>query len=424
MSEHELTVVGLDLGSRSMKALMVAVDEGGSLHYLAGVQMPSSGMRDGMVSHPARAARMVVEALERLEEESQTRIGTACVSVNGAHMRSQILRGETPVASEDGIIGHDDIQRVRASIREQHDSDTRQEWIHIIPRVYEIDGMGGFQNPLDLSGSDLAVTACGVSAPHVVSQSLRTVLEMARVEPQALLAAPLAAGESLRAQAGEGLPIAVVDLGAQTTGVAIYTDDALWACGCLPVGSDTITQHIARELRFPVEVAERLKCDRATCIPSRVAEDDFIEMNQVSGDDELLPAQQLAETAREGAMEIVNALVSYLRQEQRAGVTPAALWLTGGGAELEGLPTLLEGTLHIPVTVAGPAPVLGAPSSLYSRPAFAVATGLTRLAARRLASEPVHTRRGATLFGTVGRWLHNSSRAPYSPHGRGAARRW
>lgn len=415
-SDGETTIVSLDLGSETIKALMAIIEPSGELTYVAGGEFPCEGIREGMVSAPEQASDALVAALESLESASGTRVLSAYVSVGGSHVRSQMTHGETDVRRADQEVSLDEVERVIAAARQALSGDARHEQLHVIPRGYSLDGMGGIPNPIGMVGFELAVDACVITAPLAVTQNLARLLHVAGAEPDDLIAGPLAAGESVRAQGEAGLPLMVVDIGAQTTGVALYVEGALWQCDCLPVGADVITRRMAHELRIPLEVAETLKRRYTTCLPSEVAEDELIEMEPLSGEDELLPAKLLATCAAEGAQELAAALLAQVQRAQRQGARPAMLLLTGGGAELNGLDAFLSGALRIPVVAARPAGLTGAPPPL-TRPAFAVATGLLLLGARQRVREmrrPVT--RSAPFIGRVRRRLF-ASRGHRDDHG-------
>ncbi|HZC06381.1 MAG TPA: cell division protein FtsA [Ktedonobacterales bacterium] len=417
LAEREATIVSLDLGSQTIKALMAVIEQDGGLTFIAGGEFPSAGIREGMVSAPEQANAALVAALDTLERASGMRVMSAYVSVGGSRVRSYAAHAETKVTQPDQEISLREVEQVVGAARTAQVGDGHSEQLHVIPRSYSIDGVGGIPNPVGMVGFELAVDACIVTAPLSVTQNLVRLLHDTETEPDDLIAGPLAANASVRDQASSGLPCAVVDIGAQTTGVSIYADGAIARCDCLPLGGDAITRQMAHKLRLPFDVAETLKRRYATCLPSDVTDDDLIEMNPVSGSDELLPAKVLAESAADGAQELALALRSQLHQAQRQGLYPATLLLTGGGAELGGLDALLASATQIPALVARPEGIVGTPPPL-SRPAFAVATGLLLLGARqrrRTMKRPVV--KSAPLIGELRRiFTGRGPGADHAPH--------
>jgi len=376
------TIVSLDLGSQTIKALMARIEPDGSLTFVAGGEFPSDGIHEGMVSAPEQASDALSAALAALEQASGSRILSAYVSVGGSLVRSQAARAQTSVTQPDRLISLREVEQVIGAARGAVAANSHSEQLHVIPRGYSIDGVSGIPNPVGMVGFELAVEACIVTAPLAVTQNLVRLLNATETTPDDLIAGPLAAGESVRAQAQLGLPFAVANIGAQTTGVAIYAEGAIYQCDCLPVGGDIITRQMAHKLRLPFDVAEKLKRRYATCLASHAPEDDLIEMEPISGADELLPTRLLAESAADGARELAAALAAPLQRAQRQGARPAVLLLTGGGAELDGLDALLASALRTPTEVARPVELVGAPPPL-TRPGYAVVTGLLLLGARQ-----------------------------------------
>ncbi len=416
-AEREATIVSLDLGSQAIKALMAVVEQDGGLTFISGGEFPSAGIREGMVSAPEQASAALVAALDALENASGTRVMSAYVSVGGSRVRSHSAHAETTVTQPDQEITLREVEQVVGAARMAKVGDAHSEQLHVIPRGYSIDGVGGIPNPVGMVGFELGVDTCIVTAPLSVTQNLVRLLHDTETEPDDLIAGPLAASASVRDQATAGLPCAVVNIGAQTTGVAIYADGAVAQCDCLPLGGDAITRQMAHKLRLPFEVAETLKRRYATGLPDEVSDDDLIEMDAVSGSDELLPAKVLAESAADAAQELTLAIRSQLQQAQRRGMRPATLLLTGGGAELGGLDALLANATQTPALVARPAGLTGAPPPL-TRPSFAVATGLLLLGARqrrRVMKRPVV--KSAPLFGELKRFFTGfGPGADHGPH--------
>lgn len=403
VAEREATIVSLDLGSQTIKALMAVVEQDGGLTFISGGEFPSAGIREGMVSAPEQASAALVAALDALEDASGARVMSAYVSVGGSRVRSHAAHAETTVTQMDQAITLREVEQVVSAARMAKVGDAHSEQLHVIPRGYSIDGVGGIPNPVGMVGFELGVDTCIVTAPLSVTQNLVRLLHDTETEPDDLIAGPLAASASVRDQATAGLPCAVVNIGAQTTGVAIYADGAIAQCDCLPLGGDTITRQMAHKLRLPFEVAETLKRRYATCLPDEVSDDDLIEMDAVSGSEELLPARVLAESAAEAAQELALAVRSQLQQAQRQRLRPATLLLTGGGAELGGLDALLANATQTPALVARPSGITGAPPPL-TRPSFAVATGLLLLGARqRRRSMKRPAVKSAPLFGEIKR---------------------
>jgi cell division protein FtsA len=248
-----------------------------------------------------------------------------------------------------------------------------------------VDDVVGVRNPLGMLGYQLGVEIHVVSGAGGACQNLIRCARGARIEPVDLVAGAVAASESVLgplAGRDEALKIAIADIGAETTDLALYADGTLWRSLALPVGAASATRDIASDLRLPIQVAEALKRQYGHADARQITDDDLIELQPFTGRDELTPRRLLAEIVEARMRELADALREPLLAAHRADVWPDALLLTGGGAQLAGLADLLADDLRIPTQVASPQGIRGLPAEL-AQPSFAVATGLVAWGARQ-----------------------------------------
>jgi len=414
------TIVGLDVGSSVITALIAAIEPDGALSFVAGAETPARGVRGGVIANVEAATAAIAAALDHVEDISGQRIGAAYLSLGGAHLSSRNAVGYAPLAADDAAaqtrqpgaragranagaaqaptalreVTRADIGRAIAAARLALPADARRETLHVIPRAYAVDDAVGVRNPLGMLGYELGVEIHTVNGAGGACQNLIKCAWGAHIEPVDLVAAPVAASEGALgplATRSEALTTAIADIGAETTDLALYADGALWRCLTLPVGAASVTRDIASDLRLPIEVAETLKRQYGHADARQIADDDLIELEPLTGCDELTPRRLLAEIVEARTRELADALREPLLAAHRADVWPDALLLTGGGAQLAGLADLLTDDLRLPTQVATPQGVRGLPAALAG-PSFAVATGLVAWGARqsrqRIAAAP------------------------------------
>src|SRR6185437_7117175 len=212
--------------------------------------------------------------------------------------------------------------------------------------------------------------------------NLAKCLHAARIEPEDMIAGPLASAEgALQAYTDERSPV-VIDLGAESLSLAIYDDGAVWQSEILPLGCDDLTRDVALELRMSVEAAEAVKRRYGHCYPSAVAEDELVELQALTQIDELLPRRLLAEILHARAEAYVHAVAERLRRAEEAVIRPSIIVLVGGGAELPGLPALFEEVLRVPTQIGRPQGIVGMPPHL-AQPQLAGVAGLLQWGARQ-----------------------------------------
>lgn len=397
-------ITAIDIGSSKVAILVASMDAAGELTLLGGAEVPAAGLRAGAVVSLDATTRALIDALDRADAWCDEPVAAAYMSLSGQHLRSQNVRAATAVSGPGGEVAPQDIARAITVARSSLRLPENGEVVHLIPRGYALDGQQGVRNPLGMAGITLEVEVHAVTGQSSSIQNLIKCASAARVEPLDLAATPLAASEGTLQHIPDALSIAIADLGAETLSLAILADGAPWQSTVLPVGGRTLTRAVARELNLPLTVAEALKCRHGHCDPESIADDDLIELPAPEQDEQrteagagegahgemacgtraetVLPRRVLAEILRAQAQDYVEALRPRLYAAQRAGVQPAALVITGGGAALAGLDTLLEQALYVPVHTGRPAGIRGMPATL-ARPALVVASGLLRRGARQ-----------------------------------------
>ncbi len=405
------TIVGLDVGSSVITTLIADIEPDGALSFVAGAETPSRGVRGGVIANAEAATTAIAAALDHIEDISGQRIGAAYLSLGGVHQSSLNTVGYVPLGPQDDArwesepgaqrgrananragasaeareVTRADIARAIAVARRTLPADPRRETLHVIPRAYAVDDVAPVRNPLGMVGYELGVEIHVVSGADGACQNLIRCARGARIEPVDLVAGAVAASEGVLgplAGRDEALTIAIADIGAETTDLALYADGTLWRSLALPVGAASATRDIASDLRLPIKVAEALKRQYGHADARQIGADDLIELQPFTGRDELTPRRLLAEIIEARMRELADALREPLLAARRAEVWPDALLLTGGGARLAGLADLFTDDLRVPTQVAMPQGVHGLPVEL-AQPSFAVATGLAVWGARQ-----------------------------------------
>ncbi|HLY30358.1 MAG TPA: cell division protein FtsA [Ktedonobacterales bacterium] len=412
-SERAPMIAGLDIGTSKIATLIATIEADGGLVFVAGSETPAHGLRGGVVTNIEAAITSIGKALDAIEDLSGQRITAAYLSIGGAHLHSQnyvgfvslnadAQDGRTASDPTPGEVTRSDIAQAIAAARAGLPVDERRETLHVIPRAYAVDDIVGVRNPLGLFGFELGVETHIVTGATAACQNLLRCVRAAGVEPVDLIAAPLAASEGVLGVAGahgETDAIAIADIGAETTELAIYADGAIWRTLSLPIGGAAITQGISAELRLAEDIAEALKRRYGASVGWKVPEDELIDLRPYTQHDELLPGHLLAEIIETRARDLAAALYAPLRDARQADVYPQWLALTGGGASLYGLADFLADDLRIPTYVALPADIDALPDDL-AHPGFATVAGVVAWGARQwrgatnIAGVASHVRRG------------------------------
>jgi len=374
----ERTIVGLDIGSSRICTTVGQVAADGEIAWIASASAPARGVDRGRLVDIEEAAKAIAESVRAAERLSGYHIGTAFVSISGAHIQAQRNTGVVAVGRSSPAITLTDIDRVVESAQAVTLA-PRSEIIHVIPRVYAVDQQRGIRDPLGMTGFRLEVEALLLSGDTAAITNLIRSVQRAGLDIDELVAAPVAACASALTAEEREHGVLLIDIGAGTTSVAAVTQGQIAHCAVLPIGGMHVTNDIAMVLQVPAREAERLKCryGRAVADPAAQGGEESIaepDMPAVS-----LPVLNQIITAR--SEEIADMAARELRNSASRGQVMGGVALTGGGAHLPGMADILRETLCLPVRIVELAAydILTTPAEI---PPSAVSMGLVHWGAQ------------------------------------------
>jgi cell division protein FtsA len=231
-----------------------------------------------------------------------------------------------------------------------------------------------------------------------------------------MVTSPYVAGLSALADDEADLGAAVIDMGAGTTTMAVFSSGRFVHADGFGLGGRHVTMDLARGLNARVADAERIKTLYGSVLTGASDERDMIAVPPVDDDEREAPhfvsRAKLARIIKPRVEEILEMVRDRLATSSFAAEPRGRVVLTGGASQLTGLPELAARVLGRPVRIGRPLGIGGLPEEAKG-PAFAVATGLLVYpqAAHLEHFEPRRTRHSATGGGyiaRVGRWLRES----------------
>jgi len=368
--------VGVDVGTASVRVVQAKLDrDTGSFSIIGASEAPSFGMRRGVIVDIEEAVSAISSGLEKVERMTGVPVASANVSVGGNHISSIQSHGVIAVSRADGEISENDIVRcIDAS--QAISIPSNREVLHVFPKTFTLDGQTGIKDPLGMSGIRLEVDTIIVQAGLPFVKNLTKAIMQAGLEIEDLVLAPCAAAESVLKKRQKDLGVCVVDLGAGTTGMAVYEEGDLLHTAVLPIGCSHITNDVAIGLRCSIETAEKVKLQFGHSDPKAVDKNEEIDLSRLDKNEEQATTRGYVVEIIEARLEEIFGYVNNeLKKIQRDGKLPAGIVLTGGGANLPGLVEFSKKHLRLPS-------MLGRPENVntiidrVSDPSFATAAGL------------------------------------------------
>lgn len=375
MASRDL-ICGLDVGSRTIRAVVAELIDGRRMRIVGAVEVPSEGVRRGAITSMEAAVARIAAAAEQLERMIGSPISSAWVGIGGPHVATQNSRGVVAVARTDGEVQEGDVNRALEAARAGA-TPPNYEVLHIVPRSYALDHQGGVRDPIGMTGARLEVDASIIQALSSHVRNLTKSVFQSGLEVDDLVLSILATAEAVTTSRQRELGVAVVDVGATTTSVLIEEEGDLVRLAIIPIGAEHITSDLAIGLRISIDQAEQLKLAVGTALPKDLKKQEEVPLADANGTEETtnVSRRYIAEIVEARAEEIFERIDRELTAAGRSGSLPAGVVLVGGGAKLPGMVEVGRRKLRLPVTIGRPIGVDSVVERTFD-PGFAAPVGL------------------------------------------------
>ena len=374
MEENLRYVVGIDVGTENVRAVVSSVNREGVLSVVGYNEAKNSGMRKGVPVNLAGPADAIDKMLGEVERMSGYEIHSAFVSVNGAQSLTTKTEGMIAVGTIEHEISEEDLARVE-DVAVTGRIPANREILGVIPINYSIDGQDGVRDPIGMTGARLEMKANVISALSPNCVNLRRALEGAKLNAESLVPSVVAAGKAVLDERQIENGVAIVDMGAATTSVAIYEEGDLQYVGVIPAGSNNVTNDLAIMLEINTEVAEEIK---KRYITGNFAGEKDIVM-KIDREEMVFEREKVEEVVKARLEEIFEKVKKELRKAGYEKRLPEGAVLVGGGAKMRDIEVFAKKVLEMSVKIGTPRG-LGGVSSAVEKPEYAAAVGLMILA--------------------------------------------
>jgi cell division protein FtsA len=373
MRESKDLIVGLDIGTSKIVAIVAEIPLEGGVNILGMGVAQSRGLKKGVVVNIEATVSAIQRALEDAELMANCKIGQVYTGIAGSHIRSLNSHGMVPI--RDREVTQNDIDRVVETARAVNIS-TDQQILHVLPQEFIIDGQEGVREPLGMSGVRLEVKVHIVTGAVSAAQNIIKCVRRCGLEVKDLILQPLASSMAVLNDDEKDLGVALVDIGGGTTDLAVFTRGAIQHTAVLPIAGDQITNDIAMTLRTPTREAEDLKIQHGIALRQLA---DAREMIEVPGIGErgarMLSKQTLSEVIEPRVEELYSLVQAELRRSGFEEQISSGIVLTGGSSQMKGMVELAEEVFHVPVRVGVPE-YMGGLAERVRNPAYATSVGL------------------------------------------------
>jgi cell division protein FtsA len=398
LSRRDNIVVGLDIGTTKICAIVGEVKDDGRIDIIGIGSHPSKGLRKGVVVNIESTVESIKKAVEEAELMAGVDINTVYAGIAGGHIRSFNSRGVIAIKNRE--ISATDIDRVIDAAKAVAIPLDR-EVLHVLPQEFTVDDQDGIKEPLGMSGVRLEaevhiITGAVTSAQNIVKSCNRAGLDVLDIVLE-----PLASSYSVLSSDEKELGVAVIDIGGGTTDIAIHMEGGIWHTAVLAIGGNHLTNDIAVGLRTPAGEAEKIKIKYGCALTSLVREDETIEVPSVGGRPPRILSRQVLSEIIEPRVEEIFGLAQ--REILKAGMeerVASGVVITGGSAIMDGIPEAAERVMEFPARRGVPMNI-GGLVDVVNSPMYATGVGLVLFGAQEGRSGKGKRLGGGNMFTNV-----------------------
>lgn len=385
MTEGKI-VVGVDVGTYKIVTVIAKVIDS-TINVLGVSEVKSQGIRKSQVVDIEEAVSAINSSIEAAERMAGYNVSRVFASIGGNQIESQNSRGVVAASAPQGEITPGDLDRVIDAAKAISLPSIRSI-IHVLPRNYIVDGQEGIKDPVGMSGVRLEVDTHIVTANSVAVRNLEKAYTEVGVDVENFVFSGFASSLSVLSDTEKELGVVLVDIGAGTTDISIYTEGSISYSSVLAIGARHVTNDLAIGLRISLESAEKIKLFLSQNQNKKVLKTAEGEKEAKPSDELDLSSLNLMEevtkvshkTLVEGIIrprlnEIFTMVGMEIKKSGFGGQTPAGIVITGGGALTVGIKESARRTLAMPVRIGIPQNIKGIIDEAQ-HPAFSTVIGL------------------------------------------------
>ncbi len=383
--EHEKIVVGLDIGTTKICAIVGRKNEFGKLEVLGMGKAESEGVVKGIVFNIDKTVYAIEKAIREASDQSGVDIRVVNVGIAGQHIRSFIQHGGITRQSKDDEITVEDVERLTQDMWRMVVPPGSQI-IHVMPQDYMVDYEEGIKEPVGMSGVRLEADFHIITAQTSAIQNINKCVRRAGLEIQDLILEPLASSLAVLSEDEKQAGVCLIDIGGGTTDIAIFYDNIIRHTAVIPFGGNIVTNDIKQGLMVLPQQAEQLKTRFGKAIAEEASPNEIVSIpgirNRPSKEISVKSLASIIQARMEEIIEMAHTEIISSGYENKLG---GGIVITGGGALLANLKQLVEYMTGLDTRIGYPNEHLGKSKiEAIKSPMYATAVGLVLAGFRSL----------------------------------------
>ena len=366
--------MGLDIATSKIACVVgVAQADNPDISIIGFGVAATNGLRRGVVVDIEETVSAMTAALEEAERMSGSVIERVTVSVDGSHIQSLNSRGVIAVSRADKQISREDMSRAEEAAA-AISMESNREILRVIPRSYIVDGQGNIADPYGMNGVRLEIDTHVITASIPAMKNLGDAIHRAGIAASNYVITPIASARACLTKRQKELGVAMVDIGAETTGIVVYEEGKVSFTSILPIGSNHITKDLVYGLRTTIDVAEKIKLQFASARLPKAKDTTKLDLKKIGAKGTLL-RHELDLIVSSRLEEMCALVLSELERAGKEKLLASGVVISGGGAKLPDLAEFMESQLGLPVELVTPSGFTGIVDRVKD-PSYSTAIGL------------------------------------------------
>jgi cell division protein FtsA len=369
-------VVGLDLGTTKIAAIVGRRNEFGKVEILGVGKAESLGVNRGVVVNIEQTVTSIRSAVSIAADKANVDIGEVIVGIAGQHIKSMQHRGMITRHSLDDEVNQKDIDNLIDNMHRLVMS-PGEEIIHVIPQEYIIDSESGIKNPIGHSGIRLEGNFHIITGQVSAVKNIFKCVDRAALQTVDLHLEPLASADAVLSDDEKEAGVVLVDIGGGTTDVAIFYDGIIRHTAVIPFGGNIITDDIKEGCGIIRTQAEQLKVKFGSALAQENQENEIISIPGLRGrPHKEISVKFLAQIIQARMEEILEFVLFEIKSSGYERKLSAGIVITGGGALLKHLSQLVMLTTGMDCRIGTPNEHLAGNEDELKNPLYATGVGL------------------------------------------------
>ncbi len=374
---NSLIFGAIDIGSTGIRIIIADKNEQNQLQVIGYSEEKCEILKQGQIINQEIAAQVIAKAIERSELMVGREVGSFFLNLPSILSEGVYSNGIIAI-DKDKEVDVFDINRVM-EISQSISLPAERQIIHNIPLSFKIDGIE-VDEPVGASGVRLEANVYLIHYPKSSLENFNKVMYKTNYKPEDFINENIASAEAALTEEEKKSGAVVLDVGYKKTSVTYYSNLSVTFMGHVPVGGYHITKDISYALKTSEKIAEEIKLKYGCASELEIIDDEIIEY-------QLLSYQKVAKVSKKIVSRIIEARIEELLQLAKDNLNSFEKYksinnvivVTGGGALLPGLDTLVTKVFGEPSRVGSPVNIKGLDDKI-NNPRFTTCLGLIKYA--------------------------------------------